>query len=65
VAIHGAELAAYVRIARETNCTLILDEFYSQFMYNEDGTPAAKGVSGAEYIDDVNADPILLIDGAA
>jgi len=60
--LRGAELAEYVRIARERDCTLILDKFYSHFIYDGE-RPAAGPVSGAEFVEDVNADPVLLIDG--
>ncbi|MBK7129589.1 MAG: pyridoxal phosphate-dependent aminotransferase [Crocinitomicaceae bacterium] len=60
--IQGKELATWVKTARQKNCALILDEFYSHFIY--EGKNAAKaGISGAEFIDDVDKDPVLLIDG--
>ena len=60
--IQGAELERYVRAARERDCTLILDEFYSHFIF--DGKqPGAGPVSGATYVEDVERDPVLLIDG--
>lgn len=60
--IRGDELASYVRTARERRCTLLLDEFYSHFIY-EDGKPGAGPVSAAAHVEDVNEDPVLLIDG--
>lgn len=59
--IKGEELNSYVRIAREQNCQLIIDEVYSHFIY-ENGKPANSPVSSAEYIDDVNSDPVLIVD---
>jgi aspartate/methionine/tyrosine aminotransferase len=61
--VRGDELAGYVETARDTGCTLILDEFYSHFIYDEDGSPGAGGVSAAALVDDVDIDPILLVDG--
>lgn len=61
--IQGAELEALVKTARAKNVTLVLDEFYSHFMYTADGQPAPGPVSGASYVDDVEKDPILLVDG--
>ena len=61
--VTGDELAAYVRIARERDCTLLMDEFYSHFIYTADGQPGSGPVSAAAYVDDVNMDPIVLIDG--
>jgi aspartate/methionine/tyrosine aminotransferase len=60
--IKGEELKAYTRIAREENCTLIVDEVYSHFIY-ENGKPANAPVSSAEFIEDVNEDPVLIVDG--
>jgi aspartate/methionine/tyrosine aminotransferase len=58
----GNELKAWVRMARELRCSLILDEFYSHYIYT--GSPGeAKMVSAAAYVDDVNTDPILIVDG--
>jgi aspartate/methionine/tyrosine aminotransferase len=60
--VQGAELREYVQTAREENCALISDEFYSHFIYN--GEQPGKGpVSAAEFIEDVNIDPVLLVDG--
>ncbi len=56
------ELASYVATARELSSTLVLDEFYSHFVY--DGRKPGKGpVSGAEFVEDVERDPVLLVDG--
>lgn len=61
--VQGAELEEYVKIAREERTTFVLDEFYSHFIYNQDGTPGAGPVSAAAYLDDVERDPLLLVDG--
>jgi len=60
--IHGEELSKYVKIARNENCALVIDEFYSHFIY-EHGKPAASPVSSAEFIDDINAETVLIVDG--
>jgi aspartate/methionine/tyrosine aminotransferase len=60
--IKGQELEAYVRIAGEQHCALIIDEMYSHFIYQK-GVPSATPVSSAAYIDDVNKDPVIIIDG--
>jgi aspartate/methionine/tyrosine aminotransferase len=60
--LRGDDLAAYVSAARDKGCTLVLDEFYSHFNYAGD-EPAAGPVSGAPFIEDVDRDPVLLIDG--
>ena len=59
--IKGEELNAYVKIASEQNCSLIVDEVYSHFIY-ENGKPASSPVSSAEFIEDVNLDPVLIVD---
>ncbi|MGH9875758.1 MAG: pyridoxal phosphate-dependent aminotransferase, partial [Pyrinomonadaceae bacterium] len=61
--VQGEELSNYVEIAREYKTTLILDEFYSHFIYQANGAPAAGPVSGAAFVDDVDKDPVVLIDG--
>jgi hypothetical protein len=60
VAIAGDELKAWLAMARRTDCTLILDEFYSHYAY---GDLAGGPVSAAPYVEDVDADPVVLIDG--
>jgi len=56
--VRDAELAAWVARARTRGVTLLLDEFYSHFVWN-----GAAPVSAARHIDDVDADPVLLFDG--
>ncbi|GIG59117.1 aminotransferase [Longispora fulva] len=53
----GAHLADLVDRARAGGCALVVDEFYSQFVY--DGGP----VSAAAHVADVDADDVLIIDG--
>lgn len=60
--IRGGELDEYVKVAQEKNCALISDEFYSHFIYDGD-KPGAGPVSTAEYVDDVELDPVLIVDG--
>jgi aspartate/methionine/tyrosine aminotransferase len=60
--VEGEELARWVHIARELDCTLLLDEFYSHYVYR--GRPGALPVeSAARYVEDVDKDPVLLVDG--
>lgn len=61
--VMGDELRAYVEISRSSDCALLLDEFYSHFIYEPDGSAAAGPVSAAAYVQDVNRDPIILVDG--
>jgi hypothetical protein len=60
--LRGAELAAYVDLARARGVTLILDEFYSHFVYDGE-RPGAGPVSAAAFVEDVERDPVILVDG--
>lgn len=60
--IGGDELAKWVRVARELDCTMMIDEFYSHYVWNS--RPGQLPVeSAARYVEDVNRDPIVLFDG--
>ena len=61
--IQEGELESLVRTSRERRVTLLLDEFYSHFIYTEEGEPAAGPVSAAAFVEDVEKDPIVLFDG--
>ena len=72
--VAGERLREWVQVARETQCSLIFDEFYSHYIYDSPGgvgdghgqsqlAHASGMVSAAEFVDDVNADPIVLVDG--
>jgi aspartate/methionine/tyrosine aminotransferase len=57
--VMGAELAAWVATARELDCTLLMDEFYSHYIYKQ-GTSL---VSATEFVEDVDRDPVVVFDG--
>lgn len=57
--VAGEELEAWVRLGRRLDCTLIIDEFYSHYIY---GGPQPT-VSAAAAVDDVNKDPVVILDG--
>jgi aspartate/methionine/tyrosine aminotransferase len=57
--IEGEELSRWVETGRNTDCTLIFDEFYSHYTYNTKSLTT----SAAEYIEDVDRDPVILLDG--
>ncbi len=60
--VGGEELAAWVRTCRELECLLVLDEFYSHYVWT--GRPGQLPTeSAARYVEDVNRDPVLLLDG--
>lgn len=56
--VAGDELAAWVRSARELDCALLIDEFYSHYVWHDHGP-----VSAARYVEDVNRDPVVIFDG--
>lgn len=58
----GPELEAYVGVGRKHRCALIFDEFYSHYLYDE-WAKAQCSVSAAAYVEDVNKDMIIVIDG--
>lgn len=60
VVIHGEDLDAWVQMSRRRNCTLLMDEFYSHYVY---GSAFDGPVSSAAYIEDVNEDPVVIFDG--
>jgi aspartate/methionine/tyrosine aminotransferase len=60
--VEGEELERWVGVARELDTTLLIDEFYSHYVYR--GRPGALPVeSAARYVSDVNRDPVVLFDG--
>jgi aspartate/methionine/tyrosine aminotransferase len=59
--VQGEELGAWCQLARSNGCTLILDEFYSHYVYDDAG--AGSPVSAAAFVEDVDRDPIILVDG--
>jgi aspartate/methionine/tyrosine aminotransferase len=60
--IQGKELADYVQIGRDHHCTLIIDEVYSHFIFDK-GKPAANPVSATAFVEDVNMDQVVVVDG--
>jgi aspartate/methionine/tyrosine aminotransferase len=60
--VEGEELARWVATARELDCALLLDEFYSHYVYRV--PPGRLPVeSAARYVEDVDRDPVVLFDG--
>jgi aspartate/methionine/tyrosine aminotransferase len=58
-AIRGPELERWVGTARELHCSLLLDEFYSHYIWADDEAM----VSAARYVEDVDRDPVIIFDG--
>ncbi len=57
--IAGETLAGWVDVCRRLDCTLLVDEFYSHYVWTDDGPM----VSAAAYVDDVDRDPVVIFDG--
>ncbi|KAJ6531282.1 aminotransferase [Mycena capillaripes] len=60
--IRGNDLKELVALGRE-GTTVILDEFYSWYIYPEHEKDYGHSISSAEYVEDVNQDSIVIIDG--
>jgi N-succinyldiaminopimelate aminotransferase len=60
--VGGDDLAEWVAIARELDCTLLVDEFYSHYVWRPD-LVADGMISAARYVENVDRDPVVLFDG--
>ncbi|KAJ3037387.1 hypothetical protein HDV00_001753 [Rhizophlyctis rosea] len=61
--VEGQELADWITIAKKHHATLVLDEFYGRYIYRDDESQLGKTVSAAEFVEDVDKDPVILVDG--
>lgn len=72
--IEGEELENYVKVARDIGMALIADEFYSHYYYDgesvdpedggaDDDSNWPKTVSSAAYVEDVDEDPVIIVNG--
>jgi aspartate/methionine/tyrosine aminotransferase len=60
--VQGEELGRWVRTAREQECSLLIDEFYSHYVWSS--RPGQLPIeSAARYVEDVDRDPVVLFDG--
>lgn len=60
--LHGDRLARWVQAGRELGTYLLFDEFYSNYVWAP--SAAAHGsVSAAAHVDDVEQDPVVILDG--
>jgi aspartate/methionine/tyrosine aminotransferase len=59
--VQDGELRQWCGLARECQCSLIVDEFYSHYIYGAK-EPSAM-VSAAAFVEDVDSDPIIVVDG--
>jgi N-succinyldiaminopimelate aminotransferase len=61
--VSGRELGEWVEVGRELDCTLLIDEFYSQYVWNLGPGEPGPMVSAARYVEDVDSDPVVIVDG--
>jgi len=61
--VGGDELVSWLEVARQLDCTLLLDEFYSHYVWNRGPGEPGPSVSAARYVEDVDADPVVIFDG--
>ncbi|MBK9070300.1 MAG: pyridoxal phosphate-dependent aminotransferase [Myxococcales bacterium] len=61
--IGGGELSQWLGVARDLDCTLIMDEFYSHYIWRPDLIGEHGIVTAAQYVEDVDRDPVVILDG--
>ncbi|TPX63602.1 hypothetical protein SpCBS45565_g06502 [Spizellomyces sp. 'palustris'] len=61
--VEGDEMKEWIRIAKEHHTTLVLDEFYSHYIYTNGPENFGRTVSAVEHIEDVDKDPVIMVDG--
>src|SRR5687768_3396381 len=61
--IGGQDLSDWVGQARELDCALIFDEFYSHYIWRPDLVAQGAIETSARYVEDVDRDPIVILDG--
>jgi len=63
--VSGERLRSFVGLCRELMCTLVVDEFYSHYLYEGGGDEAGRvpAVSAAAFVEDINSDPVVVVDG--
>jgi aspartate/methionine/tyrosine aminotransferase len=62
-AVRGGALRAWVETCRKLTCTLIVDEFYAHYLYDDAARTDGPSLSAAAYVEDVDRDPVVIIDG--
>jgi len=63
--VSAERLDGLVGLCRRLSCALVIDEFYSHYLYDSeglepDGVPL---VSAARYVEDIDRDPVVVVDG--
>lgn len=61
--ISGHQLGDWTSIGRELECALLIDEFYSHYVWDLGEGEPGPTVSAARYVEDVDRDPVVIFDG--
>ncbi len=61
--VSGHDMARWVGVARRYDCTLLLDEFYSHYIWRPGPGESGSMVSAARWVEDVDKDPVVILDG--
>ncbi len=61
--VYGDDLKGWIKVCRELSCTLILDEFYSHYLYGQARKVEGLSASACRYVGDVEQDQVLVVDG--
>jgi aspartate/methionine/tyrosine aminotransferase len=61
--VSGEDLAQWVAAARDLECALLIDEFYSHYVWRRAPDEPGPTVSAARYVENVDRDPVVLFDG--
>ncbi len=57
--VGGGDLAEWLERARRVDCAMILDEFYSHYIWDRDPADA----TAATFVEDVDVDPVVIVNG--
>lgn len=57
--VGGDELGQWLRVARELDCAMIFDEFYSHYVWGK----SVEEATAAHYVEDVERDPAVIVNG--
>ncbi|MCG8456713.1 MAG: pyridoxal phosphate-dependent aminotransferase, partial [Holophagales bacterium] len=61
--VSGEEMARWVATARKLDCSLLLDEFYSHYVWRPGAGESRVTTSAARWVEDVERDPVVILDG--
>lgn len=61
--LRGGSLRKLVQVFRQHRLVLVMDEFYSQYVYPRHEKDPADPVSSAVFVDDVERDQVVIVDG--